>query len=375
LPPEVIVERVETQLIALVALLLTAVPAFFGGIGGGASFPQSVTEAIGLGCLVIGATSMALWRRHPASALVLGCGGTLVCSLTSLQLSDATLLLLPAFALLAAYAWSGRESLVVGLGLLLWVETLSLATGEVGPALLIFTAPGYAAGFLLRRLHDTAAQLEIRSQELDDERELFAELSVRNERARIASELHDILGHSLSVMVVQAAAAQRIAGDDTAAMSEAFEVIADSARQGRDDLGRLVDLLDGEAVVAPDVSLINEVVTRAARSGIAVTCRFEGDCDSIPEPVAHAMFRVVQEGLTNAIRHAPGAAVRVLVRSDGSTLTVGVENDSAVVPATRMAGAGHGLAGLRERVQRLHGAFSAGAVPNGGWAVEAQLPR
>lgn len=367
--------RAENQLIALVALLLTAIPVFFSGAGDGASVPRSITEMLGWASLVVGAMALVLWRRHPGWALSLGCGGMLLCSLTTYQVSDATLLLLPIYALLAAYSWSGRTALVVGLGLLLWLEGLYLATGEVGPALIIFAAPGYVGGIVLRRLHETAAQLEIRSHELDQERELFAELSVRNERARIASELHDILGHSLSVMVVQAAAAQRIASHDTTALSEAFEVIADSARQSRDDLGRLVDLLHGEAVVAADVSLINEVVSRAARSGIAVTCRFEGDCDSIPEPIAHAMFRVVQEGLTNAIRHAPGAAVRVLVAAEGRTVRVGVVNDSPVAPAMKILGTGHGLAGLRERIQRLGGALSAGVSPNGGWAVEAQLPR
>ena len=86
------------------------------------------------------------------------------------------------------------------------------------------------------------------------------------------------------------------------------------------------------------------------------------------------MFRVVQEGLTNALRHAPGAAVRVLVRGDGHDLTVRVVNDRPAAPSPQIPGTGLGLQGLRERVQRLGGALVAGAAPNGGWALEARLP-
>lgn len=365
--------RLETPLIALIALLMTVTTVFFSGTSGG-GFPRTASEGLGWSATIVGALALALWRRHPGWALGIGCGGILVASLTAFNPSDAVLIILPSLAILAAYSWSGRMAVAVGLGLVLWMEALYLATGQTGPALVIFTAPGYLAGFVLRRLHETASQLEIRSQELEEERELFTQLAVRNERARIASELHDILGHALSVMVVQAAAGQRLAGRDPAATSEAFGVIADSARQGREDLARLVDLLDGETVVAPDLSLIDEVVTRAARSGLAVSCRFEGNRDSIPAPIAQAVFRVVQEGLTNALRHAPGAEVRVLVRGEPHALTVSVVNDRPVGPSPGIIGTGHGLRGLRERVQRLGGALAADAIPTGGWTLEARLP-
>ena len=105
---------------------------------------------------------------------------------------------------------------------------------------------------------------------------------MRNERARIAAELHDIVGHSLSVMVVQAQAGQRLADADPEAAQRALDAIAESARQGQDDLRRLVALLGGEDVARPDLALIGEVVERAARSGLKVTCRFEGDHAATP---------------------------------------------------------------------------------------------
>ncbi|MGY2874331.1 signal transduction histidine kinase [Marmoricola sp. URHA0025 HA25] len=366
--------RLETPLIALVAILLTAVPSFFTDAVDGASWPHSGPDWIGWGALVASAMSLVLWRRHPGWTLVVGCGGTLVCTVTNVEPSDAGLVILPTLALVGAYSWGGRTAIAVGLGLLIWLEALYLATGETGPALAIFTLPGYIGGVVLRRVHETAAQLELRSRELEEERGLFAELSVRNERTRIASELHDIIGHALSVMVVQAAAGQRLAARDPAATTEAFEVIAESARRGREDLGRLVDLLGGEPVEAPDLSLIDEVISRAARSGLAVTCRFEGDRDGVPAPVAHAAFRVVQEGLTNALRHAPGAAVQVLVRGAGRGLTVRVVNDAPSGASPGIVGTGQGLAGLRARIQQLGGSLDAGAVARGGWQLEARLP-
>jgi signal transduction histidine kinase len=369
------VRRLETPLIALVALLLTAVPTFFTDVVGGSPAGHTVPDWVGQGALVVSGLSLLLWRRHPAWTLILGCGGVLVCTLSDVEPANVALIILPSLTLVAAYSWGGRTAIAVGLALLVWLEAVYLVTGDTDPGLAIFTLPGYVAGFALRRLHETAAQLEMRSRELEEERELFAELSVRNERARIASELHDIIGHALSVMVVQAAAGQRLAERDPAATTEAFGAIAESARRGREDLGRLVDLLGGEQVEAPDLSLIDEVIARAARSGLAATCRFEGDRDGIPAPVAHAAFRVVQEGLTNALRHAPGAAVQVLVRGEGRALTVRVANDRPTGPSPGIVGTRQGLRGLRERIQQLGGSLDAGSTSNGGWALEAHLPR
>ena len=117
-------------------------------------------------------------------------------------------------------------------------------------------------------------------------------------------------------------------------------------------------------------------MTRAGRSGLNVTCRFEGDRDGVPEPVAHLAFRVVQESLTNALRYAPGAEVRIVISVDegGRGLAVRVENDRAARHDSPLAGTGSGLVGLRERIQTLGGQFSAGTTGVGGWAVEARLP-
>jgi signal transduction histidine kinase len=153
-------------------------------------------------------------------------------------------------------------------------------------------------------------------------------------------------------------------------------VIASSARQGRADLQRLIDLLAGTEVAGPDLALIDDVVSQAARTGLRVTCRLEGSRDGVDGDRAHAALRVVQEGLTNALRHAPGAEVRVLVRgsSGGRSLTVRVANGPPpAAGSARLVGTGRGLIGLRERVLALGGTFAAGPSPDGGWSVDAHL--
>ena len=213
-----------------------------------------------------------------------------------------------------------------------------------------------------------AEQLAERARELEEEREAHAALSVRYERARIASELHDIVAHAISVMVVQASAGQRLAAHDPDATAEAFDAIAGAARQAEQDMGRLVALLGDEQAIgpAPDLAMVEEIVARAAGSGLDVTLRLKGDREGLPAPLVEIAYRIVQEALTNALRYAAGAAVTVLVHGDRDALTVTVENGPAEREATLAGtGTGNGLLGLRERIGDCGGTLSAGPTP--GW--------
>jgi signal transduction histidine kinase len=369
-----LVRRYEAPLIAVAALAFTLVPILLdGGVHG-------LSGWIGAICTIAGALCVAGWRRYPNAVLVVGPPLLFVCAVTGPGPSNFLLVPLFAYAFLFAERFSGRSAWVAGLAFTAFLLGLYAVTGSwSSPGLLILIAPGFVAGTALRLRRETAEQLAERGRELEAERELFAEVSVRNERARIASELHDIVGHALSVMVVQAAAGQRLVAQSPEAAIESLGVIAESARQGRADLQRLIDLLAGTEVASPDLSLIDEVVNQAARSGLRVTCRLEGSRDGLQSEAAHAAFRVVQESLTNALRHAPGAEVRVLIRSeaDGRAVTVRVENDATPTQqrdaAPNLTGTGRGLIGLRERVLALGGTFSAGPAPAGGWTVEAHM--
>ncbi len=235
-----------------------------------------------------------------------------------------------------------------------------------------------AGGRVLAEREAVVAQLEERGRELEEERETHSALSVRYERARIAAELHDIVGHAISVMVVQAAAGQRLAARSPELADETLTVIARAARQAEADIERLVALLGDEegSTDAPDLELVEELVGRAAGSGLDVTLRLEGDRYGLAAPVAELAYRVVQEGLTNALRHAAGARVTVTMTGGRQALGVTVVNGPAVGDALAAdAGGGRGLLGLRERADAVGGHIESGATHDGGWRLHAHLPR
>jgi signal transduction histidine kinase len=290
----------------------------------------------------------------------------------------------PLYGLVAAHAFAaGRwDAHWRGLGgpvALIVAGEFSVAVVHGGSGLFVFIVPaGWAAGRALRDREQLAGRLAERARELDQERDAHAQLSVRYERARIASELHDIVAHAISVMVVQASAGQRLAAHDPEATAEAFEAIAGAARQAEEDMGRLVALLGDEDAIgpAPDLDLVTEIVARAAGSGLDVSLRLDGERGGLAAPIVETAFRVVQEGLTNALRYASGAAVSVHVRGAPTELVVEIVNARAAGDAALAGiGTGHGLIGLRERVGACGGKVSSGPTPDGGWKLAARLPR
>jgi signal transduction histidine kinase len=364
------VRRFEQAGIAVLILAIVALPTAIHG------WPTTVAGNVFTAALLASGLTLLWWRSHPRLVAVLGGALWLVSAFLGGYgwFPDTALAIMALLATVAALGWGGRAAWAVALCLAAYLFVFWRALGDTSEvAVVMFSAPGYLAGTVLRLRREAADELAQRGRELEEERELFADLALRHERARIASELHDIVAHAISVMVIQAAAGQRLV-DDPARAKQAFAAIAESARQGKEDLQRLIELLGGTEVGGPDLSLIEEVVTRAARGGLDVSCRFEGDRDGVAAPTAHVAFRVVQESLTNALRYAPGAAVRVLVNGSGRGLAVSVENDRSVQERPGLSGTGRGLVGLRERVQELGGQLLAGPTSGGGWLVKATLP-
>jgi signal transduction histidine kinase len=280
--------------------------------------------------------------------------------------------------------WVGRflrpAQAVVG-GILVAAATGALlwADDTLPPVPVVATvAPGFVVGRLLRDRRQVQDRLRARARELEDEREAYAQLSVRYERARIAAELHDIVAHAISVMVVQAAAGQRLARVDPDMTAETFAAIGSAAREAEQDLERLVGLLAGSEPIGstPDLRLVEDLVARAAGTGLDVSLELAGDRDGLPESIVQAAYRVVQESVTNALRHAAGSPVRIVVRGERDDLVVEVCNDAATRPGPLDgAGTGNGLRGLYERLGELGGALVAGPSADGGWAVRARMPR
>lgn len=370
MPRESVLERVG---ITLGVLLLVALPTALHG------WPTTLQGNLFTLMMLGAGLALMWWRTRPRAASVAALGLYLLALTIGGYFPDTGVALYSASFAVLALGWSGRAAWLVAVCAAAYLIPFSILAGENSwVAALMFTVPPYAAGTVLRLRRETADQLAMRAEELEEERELFTEIALRHERARIASELHDIVGHAISVMVIQAAAGQRLVDADPAAAKEAFAAISESARQGTQDLERLIELLGGgdEGLGGPDLSLVDEVVTRAARSGLNVTCRFEGDRDRVPTPVAHLAFRVVQESLTNALKYAPGSEVRIAISVDGAQrgLAVRVENDPTALGQPTLIGTGRGLVGLRERIDSLGGQLSAGRTRLGGWAVEARLP-
>ena len=329
-----------------------------------------------VGGALVGA-SLGVIRLRPNVAFAVAVGGLVLCGLAG-EISDG-LLVIVMFVAFGVGRYAGR---VAGVLSIIGLTAANLAPGLVHPdswvPSLMFPLVPWGAGVALRSNAIVAERLRERAAELEEEREAYAQLSVRYERARIAAELHDIVAHAISVMVVQASAGQRLAAVDPDLTSETFRNIAGAARQAEADMGRLVALLGdaGTTGQAPDLALVEELVSRAAGSGLDVTLRLEGPVDEVSAPVAATAYRVVQESLTNALRYAAGSRVSVLLRGDAEALEVEVANGPAQAEhALRDAGTGNGLAGLRERVGACGGSLQAGPLPDGGWRVAARIPR
>ncbi len=378
--------RLERAAIVTGVLLLVGVPTALRG------WPTTVRGVLCLLAIVAGGLALVWWRSRPRLAAVAALGLFLAAGAMGSWAPDPAVALYSCAFVVLAMAWSGRAAWVAALAGAGYVAVFSVLTQETsGVAALMFTVPPFVAGTVLRLRDETAAELVLRAREIEDEQEIVTRIALQHERTRIAGELHDIVGHAVSVMVIQAAAGQRLAIADPARAREAFVAISESARQGHRDLQRLLDLLDdgtGDPITGTDLALVDELVTRAGRSGLQVSCRIEGDPVGVPAQVAHLAFRVVQESLTNALRYAPGAAVRIVIAADltddlrddlpddlaGRDLRVRVENDPGSRPAVPSGGSARGLVGLRERIQELGGQVRAGPTGNGGWTVQARIP-
>jgi signal transduction histidine kinase len=327
------------------------------------------------------AATLTARRRWPLAPALVACG--LFLAVPALGLTSVfnaplgTPYLLMLFFL--SYVLGTGTSLGAGLALtVLLAVAANVANEGFNPISLMLTVGPWLAGRVVlsrRRMND---QLRARNEELVAERELFAQESVRYERARIARDLHDVVAHCLSVMVVQASAGQRLPEADRPGVTCALESVAEAAAQAQTEVGRLVELLGGTMPSAPTpgLDMIDELVRRASQTGQAVSCRFRGPCDQLTPVAAEAAYRLVQEALTNAVKHAPGAPVEITIEGHEDTVTVSVVNAASPRPPSGLerSGGSYGLAGMRDRVSACGGTLTCGPTPAGGWRVSALLP-
>jgi signal transduction histidine kinase len=228
----------------------------------------------------------------------------------------------------------------------------------------------------IRRVY--LASLEDRGVRLERERDQQAQLAVAEERARITREMHDIVTHNLSVMVALADAAAfaqfRSPGKATCAMQQ----ISDTGRQALTDMRRSLGVLradepDAQSHPLPGIAQLQSLVDQMRAAGLPTSLGLEGDPDPVPTTAQLTVYRLVQEALTNTLKHAPpGTRADVRVRFSPKAVTIEVTDDGST-GQIHSPSAGHGIAGMRERAAAYGGALQAGPLPGGGWRVSAHI--
>ena len=254
-----------------------------------------------------------------------------------------------------------------------------LYPGEFAAASAAFGIPWLIGRRFYRSRAFTASLVE-RAARAEREREQAAVQAVTDERARIARELHDVVAHAISVAIVQAGAARRVLRANPDRADEAIAAIEKVGRQALAEMRRLVELMrqdheEDVLVPQPGVDQIAALIKQVQEAGLSVDLTIEGEVRALPASVDLSAYRIVQEALTNTLKHAGPARAHVLVRYGTEEIELAVSDDGERPMRMRNgSGGGHGLIGMRERVSLLGGSFSAGPEATGGFEVRALLP-
>jgi signal transduction histidine kinase len=258
--------------------------------------------------------------------------------------------------------------------------TLGAVQDDAGSAALGGLVPIAALGVgrAVRVMGFESDVLEARIGALEDEQEERAREAVTAERARIARELHDVIGHSISVMGVQAGAVRRVLPPE---LEEERETLLSVERTGRDavtEMRRLLDLLrsadEAPSSALPTLGYAPQLVADMRRAGLSVELEIDGDVEDVPPGRALAAYRILQEALTNALKHAPDARVRVCIRRTPERIEVDVLQELGSSTHADDGAARHGLVGMHERVAMYGGRLAVGPGADGGFEVRAALP-
>ncbi|RPE41859.1 signal transduction histidine kinase [Streptomyces sp. Ag109_O5-1] len=345
---------------------------------------------------VVMSVVVALRRRFPEPMLLLAAATGLAQLVLDVETTVANFAMLVIVCTVAAIGarWASRFALYGGLCAAPLAQ-IRWPVGEAGfaghVAIVLFQAVPFVLAWVLgdsmRTRRAYFAQLEERAARLEKEREAQAKVAVAAERARIARELHDVVAHNVSVMVVQADGAAYVLDAAPDQAKKALETISSTGRQALAEMRRLLGVLRtgehkevGEYVPQPDVEQIDELIEQCRTSGLPVDFKVEGTPRPLPSGVELTAYRIVQEALTNTRKHGgpnAGASVRLVYFDDGLGLLV--EDDGKGAPHEMYEeggadGQGHGLIGMRERVGMVGGTLDAGPRPGGGFRISALLP-
>jgi signal transduction histidine kinase len=353
------------------AALLTVVAQLEVWLGGGAAHDRVVATVVAL----VATASVAVRRRYPTIV------GIVVPILYALELTfwgDPQIIAASVAYFCALYAlavWTQPRGFAIGLALFV---AFGLGTSAGPKQSLHGTAPFIVVGVVVMLLvRRVLGDRERRVLLAERERDLTAREAVVEERARIARELHDAIAHNVSMMVVQAGAERRVLDETSGSTKEVLVTIERIGRGALTEMRRLVGMLRSDATdpLTPQPGLDNlpTLVAQVREAGLPVQLEVEGERRELPVGIELSAYRIVQEALTNALKHAGKAQASVHVRYGVDSLELEIVDDGAGAPAPVSSG-GHGLVGIRERVALYGGRLDAGRRPSGGFAVRVLLP-
>ena len=336
--------------------------------------------------LALPITLALAWRVQAPLAVLAVIAGTFFPSALLFPLSGDAAFAVVAALLIVLYSvgahtggWQAVAGVLAMLAVVLGVVAADPEGADPGSyVFFLFVVGGpWLAGRAIRHRRLSERHLEARALAAEREREEKARAAVAEERVRIARELHDVVAHAISVIVVQARGGRRSLTTQPEEAREAFDSIEASGREALAEMRRLLGMLrqgDQELALVPQPSLryLDALVAQVKEAGLPVELSVEGEPAALPPGVDLSAYRIVQEALTNALKHAGPATAQVVVRYGAEHLEVDV-TDTGRRP-TADDGAGHGLVGMRERVTLFGGELEAGHRREGGFAVRARLP-
>jgi signal transduction histidine kinase len=351
---------------------------FFGAVWATRGGPAGLRPLVGVLLMTV---PLGWRRRSPMVAFIAQLSGIAVVD-GGVSAPAFVAVMVGAYSV-AAYSGSVIWSVTLLLGSATWV---AVQFGNAIPTMpdwltsYALVVPVWLMGVQARRWRVAALQADEHARTARRAGELAAQQAVAQQKAHIAREMHDIIGHNVSVMVVQAAAARQVLDSEPEFALAAMAAIERFGQEAMSDLRHILDVLrdpdDAGPELRPQASWeqFGELVERVRNAGLPVTTVLAGVPPTLPPSVGLVAYRVVQEALTNVLRHAKGSSAEVRVDFAESSMVLVVANTAATEPSTRPAADARGLIGLAERVHALGGEFDAGPRINGGFRVRACLP-
>lgn len=338
-------------------------------------------RGVWVGAIVITAVSLLFRRRFPLPVLVVVLAGVGVTSSLDSPVDPTYWFFAAIVASHAVGAYPRLPEAIAGLALVLvyFAVGAALDDQQVGDVLFVWILFGgiWTVGRLLERRTNEAARLERHAAILEQDREQSAREAIAEERARIARELHDIVAHGVSTMVLQVGGVRRRLTAEQTAELEVLMNVEETGRRSLAEMHRMLGIMrqaDNGNLLTPQPGLgrLDELAESMRAAGLPVEVRMEGDPVELPSGLDLSAFRIIQEALTNTLKHAGPAHASVTVAYRPDALELEVVDDGAGSRNGDVGG--HGLVGMRERVALFDGRLDTGARPDGGYRVHAQLP-